>query len=107
MQIPRLAIENRHFTVIVIAICVTFGVYSFLHMPRAEDPQMAVPASSVTVLYPGANPVDMERLVVDPIEEALNELDDVKKIESISGDGFADVSVEFEFSTEGCPFSDN
>ena len=47
------------------------------------------------VAYPGAEPQDVERLVVKPIEDRLSELDDVKKIESHSNDGVAVILPEF------------
>jgi multidrug efflux pump subunit AcrB len=100
LRLPQLAVENRHFTITVITLLVVFGVYAFLTMPRTEDPQIEVPGGSVTVIYPGANPIDLEHLVVDPLEEALNEIEDVRRIESFSGDGLADVAVEFEFGTD-------
>ena len=37
----------------------------------------------------------MEELIVDPIEEVLNELEDIKHIKSISADGFAAINIEF------------
>ncbi len=100
MKLPGLAIKNHHFTLIVIILLVVFGVYSFITMPRTEDPQIAIPGASVTVAYPGASPIDLEHLVVAPLEEALNELEDVKAIDSYSGDGLANVSVEFSFGTD-------
>ncbi|HUV07343.1 MAG TPA: efflux RND transporter permease subunit, partial [Spirochaetia bacterium] len=73
MRLPKLAVENHHFTVIIVVLLVVFGIWAYFTMPRAEDPQISVPAVSVIVLYPGASSVDLERLVVDPIEEAANE----------------------------------
>ena len=35
----------------------------------------------------GADPADIERLIVDPIEDAINELDDIKRMDSRSLDG--------------------
>jgi len=70
-------------------------------MPRMENPEMTVPGGSVFVIYPGANPADMEQLITIPIEEAVNELEDLKKIETGIRDGMAVISVEFEFSTNG------
>ena len=95
MNLPRLAIENHQFTSILIILMVIFGVVSFITMPRSEDPQVSPAGSSVVVVYPGANPADMEELVVDPIEEVLNELEDIKVLTSSSQDGLAVVAIEF------------
>ena len=69
-------------------------------MPRSEDPQVSPRGAAVVVLYPGASPADMEQLVVDPIEEKLNELDNIKKIDSYSGNGLASIGIEFLSGTD-------
>lgn len=100
MKLPRLGMDNFQFTVIVIALFVLIGLGSFLSMPRSEDPQVASPAVSVVAVYPGANPEVLERLVVDPLEEALSELDNVKKIVSNAEDEVVSIVVEFEYGED-------
>ncbi len=100
MRLPRLAIENHQFTLIIIATLIITGVVSFFTMPRSEDPQVSPAGSSVYVVYPGANPVDMEELVVDPIEESINELEDIKDLNASAEDGLAVISVEFESGSD-------
>ncbi len=100
MKLPKLAIDNHQFTIVVFALLLTMGISSFLTMPRTEDPPMNIPGASVIVVYPGSNPVDLEELVVDPIEEAINELDDIKVMTAKMRDGIANVSVEFTFNTD-------
>ena len=65
-------------------------------MPRTENPEVTVPGSSVIVVMPGASPVDMEKMVALPLEETLNELEDIDRITSEVRDGIAIVAVEFE-----------
>ncbi|MFH1000156.1 MAG: efflux RND transporter permease subunit, partial [Bacteroidota bacterium] len=99
MKLPKLAIDNYQFTILGFFILTILGVSSYLSMPRMENPEMTVPGGSVFVIYPGANPTDMEQLISIPLEEAINEIDDIKKIETTLGDGFAAISVEFIFGT--------
>jgi multidrug efflux pump subunit AcrB len=95
MRLPKLAIENHQFTIILVLMLVLFGLVSFLTMPRSEDPQVSPAASTIFVIYPGATPEDMEELVIDPVEEVLNELEDIKHIKSWAEDGLALVNIEF------------
>lgn len=95
MNIPKSSIQNYQFTIIVVVLLVMTGVISLFQMPKSEDPAAAKPGASVVVIYPGASPADMEQLVVDPIEEVLNELDDIKKIEGKCMDGLATIAIEF------------
>ena len=100
MRLPGHAIDNYQFTVIMVLLLVISGVVSLMTMPRSEDPQVANSGGSVYVLYPGANPMDMEQLIVDPLEKALNELEDIKKISSSMEDGLAVIHTEFETGTD-------
>ncbi len=69
-------------------------------MPRTEDPAINVPGATVMVIYPGANPVDLEQLVAISIEDAVNELEDIKQITTTLQDGLALIAVEFYFGTD-------
>ncbi len=100
MKLPQLAIRYYQFTLIVIVLCFVFGIIAFVTMPRSEDPQVSPRGAAVVVLYPGAGPADMEQLVVDPVEEKLNELDNIKKIDSFSGNGLASINIEFLSGTD-------
>jgi len=100
MKLPELSIKNYQFTIVVFSVLVIMGITSFLTMPRTEDPPLQLPGASIIVLYPGANPSDMEQLITDPLEESLNELDDIKRIESGCRDGIAISSIEFTFDTD-------
>ncbi|MBN1198454.1 MAG: efflux RND transporter permease subunit [Bacteroidales bacterium] len=100
MKLPRLAIDNYQFTMLVFILLIIAGINSFITMPRTEDPPVNVPGASVIVIYPGASPVDLEELVVTPIEDAVNELDDIKRIKTTIRDGLAYFSVEFYFGTD-------
>ena len=100
MRLPRLAIDNASFTWMVMILLTIVGIRAFFSMPRTENPEVTVPGSSVIVLMPGASSIDMEKMVALPIEETLNELEDIKTITSDSRDGLAVVAVEFEFRTD-------
>lgn len=100
MRLPKLAIENSSFTWMAIIFLTIVGVRSLMIMPRTENPEVSIPGSSVIVIMPGASPVDMERMIALPIEEAINELEDIEKIVSSVRDGLVVVSVEFDFSTD-------
>jgi len=100
MKLPKIAIENYHFTIVAFLTLLIAGIISFFTMPRMEDPPIDIPGASITVIYPGANPVDLEQLIADPIEEAINEIEDIKKIETGIKNGIVSTAVEFSFETD-------
>ena len=97
MNLTRLAIRNAQFVVIVILIAIILSVRSFISMPRSEDPQVNFPFYNMIIVYPGTSPEDMENLIVDPLEKAINELDGITEIESFVSEGLARVGVNSEF----------
>lgn len=96
MKISEFAVKNHQFTIVVFLMLIAMGIYALIHIPQAEDPDLPMPIVPTTIVYPGASPIDMEELVVDPLEKAFKELDDVKRIWSDMKDGLASVVVEFE-----------
>jgi multidrug efflux pump subunit AcrB len=95
MRLPELAIKNHQFTIVIVILLILIGVVTFITMPRSEDPQNDMAGTAINIAYPGASPEDLEQLVIDPIEEELNELEDIKKIESSAFDGAAFIAIEF------------
>ena len=89
MRLWEFAVRRWQFTLLVFALLVALGASAWRNIPRSEDPIFPIPIVSVVAVYPGADPADVERLIVDPIEDAINALDDVAKIDSESGDGLA------------------
>lgn len=100
MNLTRLSVRNAQFVVIILLITILLGVRSFMEMPRAEDPQVDFPIYVVTVIYPGTSPEDMETLIVDPIEEGVNRVDDIDKIDTDIREGSAVIKINGNFSVE-------
>jgi multidrug efflux pump subunit AcrB len=95
MKITELAVKNYQFTIVVFLLMVALGIYSFLKIPQAEDPEFPISIFPVIAIYPGASPSDIEQLVVDKVEESLNELEDILSIKSEIKDGVAIIVIEF------------
>jgi multidrug efflux pump subunit AcrB len=100
MRIWKFAVERWQFTLVVFALLIALGAYAFNAIPRQEDPSFPIPVTSVIVVFPGADPADVERLAVRPIEDAIAELDDVTDIRSTAEDGLAVIRVEFDWSSD-------
>lgn len=96
MKLPEISIKYHQFTNIIVILLILIGISSYLNMPRSEDPLIQPPGGSVFAVYPGAAPADIEEIIVEPIEEAVNELEDVRFINGHAEDGMGIVGVEFE-----------
>lgn len=100
MKISEYAVKNYQFTLIMFLMAAALGATTLLTMPRNEDPEMEAPQYSVVAIYPGTSPEDMEELVVDPIEERLHELEDMKRIKTSISDGLAVVRIEYKYESD-------
>jgi len=100
MTLLEYPIRRFQPTLVAFLCLVALGIYAFLGVPREEDPYFKISAFIITVILPGADPIDLERLVAKPLEDSLAELDDVKEIETTVQDNVAVVVVEFEAFTD-------
>ena len=100
MRLVAFSVRNFQFTLVMFALLTALGWHTWKNIPRGEDPTFAIPVVTVVAVYPGADPADMEKLVADPIENALNRIDDIKNIWSDSENGLAVVRVEFDWSKD-------
>ena len=98
-NLPKFSISNYQFVLIIFVVSLIWGVNAFLTMPRTEDPPVSQPGAIITVTYPGASPIDVEQLIVKPIEEKVNGLELISDIKSIAGNGFAMINVSFEYGS--------
>ena len=100
MKLPRLAIDNAQFTLTIVLLLVLVGVVSYLNMPRSEDPQFDLPVTLIEVVYPGASPSDIETLVVDPLEQEIADIENIKKIEAKIHNGAVRITIDFLYGTD-------
>ena len=100
MTLLEYPIRRYQVTLVAFLCLVVMGIFAFLNVPREEDPYFKISAFYISVILPGADPVDLERLVGKPIEDRLTELDDVKEIETTIRDSVSVLAIEFEAYTD-------
>ncbi|MBS1559395.1 MAG: efflux RND transporter permease subunit [Bacteroidetes bacterium] len=96
MKIAEFSVKNWQFTLIIFVLMVALGLNSLLTMPRGEDPETTAPSFAIIVVYPGTSPIDMEKLVVDPMEKRFNDLENIKRITSDVYDGLVSIRVDYK-----------
>ncbi|NJO88869.1 MAG: efflux RND transporter permease subunit [Chloroflexia bacterium] len=100
MKITRSSINNYQFTIVMVILLLIAGIFSYITMPRTENPEIDIPGASVVLIYPGTSPVDLEQLVATPVEDALNEIDDIKQINTTINDGVVFIMIEFFYGSD-------
>lgn len=96
MKLVDYAIKKYRLTAIGIILLLFLGSLSYYIIPLREDPLIKVPGATVLVQYPGAGSRDIERYVSRPLEEKINEIEEVDKITSSSSQGTSLILIEFD-----------
>jgi multidrug efflux pump subunit AcrB len=100
MWMTRVSIQNPVFaTMVMVALCV-LGLFSYSKLGVEQMPDISFPGASVDVRYPGASPEAVEREIAKPLEEALNTIAGVERIQSRSFEGRVQASVEFSLNAD-------
>lgn len=100
MTLLEFPIRRYQFTLVAFLCLIAIGLFTFMSIPREEDPSFEISGFDISAVMPGADPKDLERLVTKPLEDRLAELDDVDKIESVIADGVSFTIIEFLASTD-------
>ncbi len=100
MKLLEYPIRRYQPTLVAFLCLVVLGAFAFVNVPREEDPYFKIPGFYISVAIPGADPVDIERLVAKPMEDRFAELDDLKSTETTVVDGLATIAVKFEAYTD-------
>ncbi len=100
MGIIDFAVRRWQITLVLFALLTAVGVSAFLTIPRSVDPHFPSPNFAVIAVSPGAEPSDMETSVAKPIEDVLQSLDGIVRVQSHSTDSTAIVTAEFEWDGE-------
>ena len=97
----RFFIDRPIFAWVLAIVVMLAGALSILKLPINQYPNVAPPAISISVVYPGASAQTVQDTVVQVIEQQLNGLDGLRYLSSASNaDGSMEIIVTFEQGTD-------
>ena len=97
MSIPKMSVNNPVLANLLMIIIILFGGYAWINLPRELTPEIALQTATITTLYPGASPEEVEKLVTAPIEDAIEEnVNKINLLLSNSSEGRSIITVDFE-----------
>jgi hydrophobic/amphiphilic exporter-1 (mainly G- bacteria), HAE1 family len=100
MFISDFAIKRPLITVVAMLVLVVAGLFSLAQLKTDEFPEVSPPVVLTTIVYPGASPDQVERELLDPIEEAIQGISGVDKVNGEARDGFAQIVTTFLFTKD-------
>jgi len=99
MWLTRFSVQRPIIVAMLFIALAIYGVFSFFQVGRSLEPNVTFPIVVVTASYPGASPADMERLVIKPIEDQIDGIDNLDELSATAEDGIAAVVVQFRLDT--------
>lgn len=99
MDLAKFAIEKRLISALATVLILAAGIFAYTALPRFEDPEFIIRQAQIVTPYPGANSSEVADEVTEVIENALQQLQGVKEVRSVSSPGISQVSVEFTIAS--------
>ena len=92
----RLLIGNKVLTNLTFILVLAMGILAYWSLPRQQDPTINFNWIVITSSWPGASALDVESRITDPIEEAIQRVDQLDFVSSYSREGLASILVRFD-----------
>lgn len=99
MNITELSVKRPSLVIVLFSALVFFGLYGYQSLTYELLPDISAPVVTVTTVYPGASPSEVETSVTRPIEDVLSSLENLDKTQAISMEGVSTVVVELKYGT--------
>ena len=94
--LARFALKNRTTTLVLTAGLLVGGASAFTNLSRLEDPEFTIKEALVITQYPGADAYEVEEEVSDKVERAVQQLGQLKEIESKNDRGLSTITVRIK-----------
>src|SRR5918999_4698763 len=99
-KLAEICIRRTVFAAMIVLSLVVVGAASYFRLGVDRFPSVDLPTVSVRTSLPGASAEEMETLVSQPIEEAVNTVDGIDELRSISGAGTSLVIATFKLDRD-------
>lgn len=100
MSIPRLAIHRPVTMFMLSAIVILLGGLSVTRLPVDLMPDVTYPSLTVRVGYGGVGPVEIEELIIRPLEQSLAAVPGLEQVNSTASEGSGTVRLNFVWGTD-------
>ncbi|MEO0912934.1 MAG: efflux RND transporter permease subunit, partial [Pseudomonadota bacterium] len=99
MDLARFAIEKRLISALSTLLILIAGYFAYTALPRFEDPEFIIRQAQIITPYPGASSEEVAEEVTEVIENALQQLQGVDEVRSVSSPGLSNVTIEFTIAS--------
>lgn len=94
MKLAEISIKRPSLVIVLFTILTLGGLFSYTLLGYELIPRFDSNAVTITTVYPGASPAEIENTVTKKIEDAVSSLENIKKLESKSMENLSLVTIE-------------
>lgn len=99
-KLAEICIRRPIFASMLMLALVVIGIVSYVRLGVDRFPSVDLPTITVRTTLPGASPEEMETEVSQLVEEAVNTIEGIDELRSVSGPGFSNVIVTFNLDRD-------
>lgn len=100
MWFTRLAISRPILIWMFLAAIAVLGLRAYTRLPAELNPRVSIPTVTVTTIYPGAGPPEIESQISKPLEDVVGTVAGVRDVFSSSQAGVSIISIDFQIGTD-------
>ncbi len=95
-----MAVRRPVLTTVIVLIFLVLGIFAYLRLVVDLFPNVEFPYVTVTTVYPGAGPEEVESQVTKKLEDAVSTLANIKEMTSTNIEGLSLVIIQFELGVD-------
>ncbi len=99
-RIVRWCLENKSVVILATILLVGSGVYATTRLNQELLPDISFPIITISTPVVGAGPDLVDEQVTQPVEDAINGVQEIESVRSTSSEGFSVVLVEFDLDAD-------
>ena len=100
MSLSGISIKRPVLAIVFSLLIVIFGLVSYSYLGIREYPAMDPPVVTVTTNYSGANAEIIQAQITEPLEDAINGIEGIRVLSSVSNDQTSLITVEFNLGND-------
>jgi len=93
MNFADFSIKKKVIIWTLIVLIIAGGIFAYNNLARYEDPEFTIKEAMVNTAYPGGTPKEVEEEVTEKIEKKIQEMGQIKRLESLSRYGVSQITV--------------
>jgi HAE1 family hydrophobic/amphiphilic exporter-1 len=100
MFLSKISVERPVLIIMLFMVFIVFGILAYIELPLNMMPEMKIPYVSISTIYPGAGPREVETQISKKIEDAVATVSQIENIDSYSMDNVSIVVIKFSMGKD-------